>query len=113
RKILMPARVPRVVAYAIDSAKGPEVDDHNMAAEVLELLRLGIDPLVGFLEFRSRDVHSYRLLTARPREHQHRSQQQHSRYDALHCLGLRSLWRCQHIACDNSPTNYSLFLQWP
>ena len=35
RKRLMPTLVPRVIADAVDSSKGVEVEGHNLALELL------------------------------------------------------------------------------
>lgn len=44
RKLFIPALVPRVIANAVDSAKGPKVEDHNLSAQIGQLKRLGIEP---------------------------------------------------------------------
>jgi hypothetical protein len=36
REVLVPTRVPRVVAHAVDSAKRPEMQHDDFPAEVLE-----------------------------------------------------------------------------
>ena len=55
-KVLVPARVPRVVADAIDSAEGPEMQRDHLTTQILELKRFGVHPFVYVFEFRSCDV---------------------------------------------------------
>src|SRR5579883_999882 len=41
---LLPGLVDRVIVDAIDTAKGPEMDDHDLAAQIRELEGLALDP---------------------------------------------------------------------
>ena len=55
-KVLVPARVPRVVADAVESAEGPKMQHDHLATQIPELKRFAVDPFVYVFEFRSCDV---------------------------------------------------------
>ena len=62
REFLMPARVPRVIADAVNSAERPEMHDDNIAFEILPGQGFAVDPLLDPFQFGYTDLHGYGLL---------------------------------------------------
>jgi hypothetical protein len=48
---LVPTPVPGVIAYAVDSSKGVEMQGHYLSAKIRKLKRFGIEPLVARGQF--------------------------------------------------------------
>src|SRR5205814_1030648 len=55
-EVLVPARVPRVIADAVDSAERPEVEDDDFALLFFEEQELAVDPGVDAAEFGGGDA---------------------------------------------------------
>ena len=51
-KRFFPTLVPRVIAYAIDSAIGKEVKGNHFASQIAQLQTVGVDPLAAVDQFR-------------------------------------------------------------
>jgi hypothetical protein len=62
-KLLLPIPVTRVVVNAVDSAKGPEVHDDDLALEVFPRERFAVNPFFDAFEGGGVDFHFDRLLS--------------------------------------------------
>ena len=55
-ELLLPFPVPGIVVDAIDSAKGPEVDDDDLPLQIFQRQRFAVDPVIEVLKYGIKNI---------------------------------------------------------